>query len=155
MARCPCSPHLRGVRNLLHLHRRHSFTSALLPHVQGLNVNGGRGKTSEIRVRLRPHHSPNAFLPYEDILGTMLHEITHNVRGPHDAEFYKVLDEVTRECEDYMARGIVGTGSGFDGPSCGRLGSHAFVPSHNVSEAAMKAAQIKCATAGHVSVLGG
>lgn len=115
------------------------------PRVQGLNVNGHGGTTSEIRVRLRPHHSPNSFYPYEDILGTMLHEITHNVRGPHDAQFYKVLDEVTKECEDFMARGITGTGSGFDGPSCGRLGSHGAIPSHNMPEAAMKAAQIKCA----------
>ena len=111
--------------------------------LQGLNVNGGRGKTSEIRLRLRHHHAPNAFLAYEDVLGTMLHEITHNVRGPHDAEFYKLLDEVTKECEDFMARGIAGTGIGFDGPSVGRLGAHGFMPVHNGSEEAMKRAQIR------------
>ena len=30
-----------------------------------------------------------------------------------------------------MDRGISGSGSGFDGPSSGRLGSHAFIPQHN------------------------
>jgi DNA-dependent metalloprotease WSS1 len=95
---------------------------------QGLNKNGGRGKTMEINVRLRYHHSPDAFYPYEDILGTMLHEITHNVRGPHDAQFYSILDELTEECEELMAKSITGTGIGFDGPSMGRLGSHSWIP---------------------------
>jgi WLM domain len=108
-------------------------------------VNGGGGKTSEIRLRLRPQHSPDSFLPYEDVLGTMLHEITHNVRGPHDAQFYKILDEVNNERDEFMAKGIAGTGVGFDGPSAGRLGSRGFIPIHDGSEAAMKAAQLKCA----------
>jgi hypothetical protein len=113
--------------------------------VQGLNVNGGQGKCSEIRVRLRPHHSPDSFYPYEDILGTMLHEIVHNVRGPHDSEFYKTLDEVTAECEELISKGISGTTVGFDGPSCGRLGSrNGFCPLRT-TPAEMKASQLKCA----------
>lgn len=43
--------------------------------MQGLNINGRRGTTSEIRVRLRPHNTPNEFYPYEHVLGTMLHEV--------------------------------------------------------------------------------
>ena len=35
------------------------------------------------------------FLPYESVLGTMLHELCHNVYGPHDAKFYKLLDTIT------------------------------------------------------------
>lgn len=45
--------------------------------------------------------------------------------------FYKLLDEITTECEELMAKGITGTGQGFDGPSAGRLGSHSFIPTHN------------------------
>jgi hypothetical protein len=26
----------------------------------------------------------------------LLHELTHNVHGPHDAKFYKLLDEITK-----------------------------------------------------------
>eukprot|EP01066_Platyproteum_vivax_P021026 Platyproteum_vivax@DN899_c0_g1_i1.p1 len=61
------------------------------------------------------------FMPYEDILGTVLHELTHIVHGPHKGPFYALLDEITRECEDLMAKGIVRTGQGFDLPGA-RLG---------------------------------
>lgn len=96
-----------------------------------------------INVRLRYHHSPNAFYPYEDILGTMLHEIAHNVRGPHDAKFYSILDELTKECEELMAKGVSGTGIGFDGPSMGRLGAHSWIPTHNPAPEALHEIQLK------------
>lgn len=56
----------------------------------GLNINRG----AEIRIRLRD--SESTFFPYEHVLGTMLHELAHMARGPHDAQFYAVLDELTR-----------------------------------------------------------
>lgn len=62
---------------------------------QGLNINGGGGRTSEIKIRLRPHKSGSSFFPYEHLIGTMLHELVHNVQGPHNAVFYKLLDEIT------------------------------------------------------------
>ena len=114
--------------------------------MQGLNKNGGRGKTTEINVRLRYHHSPDVFYPYEDVLGTMLHEITHNVRGPHDSQFYSILDELTKECEELMGKGITGTGIGFDGPSMGRLGAHSWIPTHNPPPEALRDAQLKYAS---------
>lgn len=49
---------------------------------------------------------------------------------PYSA-FYKLLDEITAECEELMAAGVGGTGVGFDGPSCGRLGSHGWIATHN------------------------
>ena len=49
--------------------------------LQGLNVGGGGGSTQEIRIRLRPAGREAEFLPYESILGTILHEVTHNVIG--------------------------------------------------------------------------
>jgi hypothetical protein len=51
--------------------------------------------------------------------------------SPHNAAFYKLLDELWSEAEDLMDRGISGSGQGFDAPSAGRLGSHAFIPIHN------------------------
>lgn len=116
------------------LMRTHKFTVPLLtefspkqPNLLGLNVGGGNGKSLEIRIRLRPPSSSSSisqdsFYPYEHILGTMLHELIHNVRGPHDALFYKKLDELTAECEELMAKGIIGSGQGFDAPSAGRIG---------------------------------
>lgn len=80
------------------------------PSLLGLNVNRG----AEVKIRLRPHGRDSEFFPWEHTLGTMLHELTHNEVGPHNANFYKLLDEITRECEDLMAKEISGTGQGFD-----------------------------------------
>lgn len=112
------------------------------PNLLGLNVNRGQ----EIKIRLRPHHDENSFLPYEDLLGTMLHELTHNVHGPHNAAFYKLLDEIRGECEELMAKGITGTGEGFDAPSCGKLGGRTFAhnpPEHVRRKAALRAAELR------------
>ncbi|KAF0742743.1 hypothetical protein LEN26_017768 [Aphanomyces euteiches] len=70
----------------------------------GMNVNRGW----KIYLRLRPASRPSSFLPFEEILGTMLHELSHMLVGPHNAEFYKVLDELTTEMENLMARGLLG-----------------------------------------------
>lgn len=56
----------------------------------GLNINGG----AKIMLRLRYHSNPKSFLPIGDIIGTMLHELTHNIHGPHNDKFYKFLDKL-------------------------------------------------------------
>lgn len=61
-------------------------------------------------------------------------QLCHIIIGPHNAAFYKLLDELWSEAEDLMDRGITGSGQGFDAPSAGRLGSHAFIPIHNPAE---------------------
>eukprot|EP01041_Mallomonas_annulata_P007975 gene7975-16324_t len=63
------------------------------PSLQGLNVN--RGKS--IMLRLRPSYNSNELLPYEDVMGTMIHELTHMQISPHDASFYKLMDELADE----------------------------------------------------------
>lgn len=74
------------------------------PNLLGLNVNHGQ----RISLRLRYHHNPREFLPFESILGTMLHELCHNTFGPHNASFFKLLDELSKELEDMMALGFRG-----------------------------------------------
>ncbi|RKP14250.1 WLM domain-containing protein, partial [Piptocephalis cylindrospora] len=69
----------------------------------GVNVNHGQ----EIRLRLRPSRAPTTFLPYEDILGTLLHELTHIVHGPHNAAFHALLGVLLGETEEMMARGAM------------------------------------------------
>ncbi|KAI9229949.1 MAG: WLM domain-containing protein [Piptocephalis tieghemiana] len=71
----------------------------------GVNVNHGQ----EIRLRLRPSKSTTTFLPYEDILGTLLHELAHIVHGPHNAAFHSLLGTLLRETEELMmAKGVQG-----------------------------------------------
>ncbi|KAK4696581.1 DNA-dependent metalloprotease WSS1, partial [Phenoliferia sp. Uapishka_3] len=73
----------------------------------GINCNGGQ----KICIRLRPAHDPNSFLPLEDMLiGTMLHELSHNTRGPHDQIFYKQLDELQDEFDELQRNGYQGEG---------------------------------------------
>lgn len=47
----------------------------------GMNVNRGK----KILIRLRPANDEGSFYDIEEMLiGTMLHELTHNVHGPHE-----------------------------------------------------------------------
>lgn len=41
----------------------------------GLNINKGY----KICIRLRYHHSHDLFLPFEDVVDTLLHELCHNI----------------------------------------------------------------------------
>ncbi|KAJ2558024.1 hypothetical protein EV175_001003 [Coemansia sp. RSA 1933] len=105
----------------------------------GLNVNHGL----EIRIRLRPAQDRSQFLRYEDLLGTMLHELVHIVRGPHDAEFYKILDELKAEAEVLLAKGYTGDGFFSDGHRLGPgILSH-NVPLHVQREKALQAAEAR------------
>lgn len=42
------------------------------------------GETQEVRVRVRHARDKHSLLDEESVLGTLLHELVHNVRGPHD-----------------------------------------------------------------------
>ncbi|KAI5067141.1 hypothetical protein GOP47_0017669 [Adiantum capillus-veneris] len=112
------------------------------PALLGLNIGGGQ----EIRIRLRKPGRESEFLPYEALVGTMLHELTHNEHGPHDAKFYKLLDEITKECEELMSKGISGTGQGFDAPGQ-RLGGYSYnPPDSRLRQAALAAAEKRART---------
>mmetsp|Transcript_436 Transcript_436/g.828 ORF Transcript_436/g.828 Transcript_436/m.828 type:complete len:295 (-) Transcript_436:81-965(-) len=77
------------------------------PSLQGLNVN--RGQT--VKVRLRSAESKESFLPFEYILGTIIHEITHIKISSHSAEFYKLMEELTVEVERDMSNGLTAEGT--------------------------------------------
>lgn len=93
------------------------------PRLLGLNVGGG----VHVKLRLRRLNSDWDFYPYDQVLDTMLHELCHNAHGPHNASFYKLWDELRKECEELMAKGISGTGEGFDLPGR-RLGGFSRQP---------------------------
>jgi hypothetical protein len=79
------------------------------PSLLGLNVNRGH----KIYLRLRPHGNDTWFLPMESLMGTMLHELTHNVFGPHDVKFYKKLDELSDKLNELKIEGVKFGGDGF------------------------------------------
>lgn len=62
------------------------------PSLLGLNIGGG----AEIKLRLRRPNNEWDFFPYEQILDTMLHELCHNEYGPHNSDFYSLLDEIRK-----------------------------------------------------------
>ncbi|RYH20682.1 hypothetical protein EON65_22705, partial [archaeon] len=67
----------------------------------GMNINGG----SKIMIRLREHENNNMFLPWESLLGTLVHELVHIEIGPHSFEFYKLIDELWDEVQKDIISG--------------------------------------------------
>jgi hypothetical protein len=64
----------------------------------GLNVNGG----ARIMIRLRPSHNRHEFLPWESLLGTLVHELVHNAIGEHSYDFYQMVDSLGEEVQRDM-----------------------------------------------------
>lgn len=72
----------------------------------GLNINKGY----KICIRLRYHINPDLFLPVEQVVDTMLHELSHNVWGDHDSNFHRLWDELRDEHETLLRKGYTGEG---------------------------------------------
>ncbi|KAL3632140.1 hypothetical protein CASFOL_025124 [Castilleja foliolosa] len=107
------------------------------PSLMGLNIGGG----AEVKLRLRRPNNEWDFFRYEQILDTMLHELCHNEFGPHNADFYNLLDEIRKECEELTAKGITGTGQGFDLPGRKLGGYSRQPPLSSLRQKALSAAQ--------------
>jgi hypothetical protein len=88
------------------------------PSLLGININRGM----HIKIRLRHPRNEDEFLDYHSLLGTMLHELTHNIHSDHSERFYKQLDSFTRELEDVMNGGYIISDDGWVGEG-NRLGS--------------------------------
>lgn len=110
-----------------------------MPNLLGMNHNHGE----RIEIRLRSPNNRDALLTYESILGTLLHELAHIEVGPHNAEFYKLLDELQDECDTLIARGIVPSSSSSSNGTVGhgqRLSGGRPPPKHIAQERAVQAA---------------
>jgi hypothetical protein len=55
----------------------------------GYNTNAG----SSIHLRLRTDER-TAFRPYNSLINTLLHELAHNVFGPHNTQFWALFAEL-------------------------------------------------------------
>ncbi|KAI0362953.1 WLM-domain-containing protein [Pilatotrama ljubarskyi] len=99
-------------------------------------INAGQ----KILVRLRPAHAPDTFYDEEDIVRTMLHELTHNVHGPHDDKFYALLSTLEDEYAALRAAGYSGEGFHANGRRLGTNVSH-DLPPHIARQKAVEAAE--------------
>ncbi|XP_076900189.1 DNA-dependent metalloprotease WSS1-like [Bidens hawaiensis] len=93
------------------------------PRLLGLNVGHGL----HVKLRLRRPNTDWDFYPFHEVLDTMLHELCHNAIGPHNVSFYKLWDDLRKECEELISKGISGSGDGFDMPGK-RLGGNSRQP---------------------------
>ncbi|KAL7546975.1 hypothetical protein ACHAWF_011148 [Thalassiosira exigua] len=101
-----------------HLGKKGGRKSRTMPdNVLGFNrtarFGGKSGKSvHDVHLRLR-HPRTHALLDYESVAGTMCHELAHCVRGPHDAVFYKAMEEIEEQYAVYLAKGTVLDKEGF------------------------------------------
>jgi DNA-dependent metalloprotease WSS1 len=72
----------------------------------GLNINAGQ----KICLRLRHAGDENQFLPVESVVDTMLHELAHNVHGPHNQHFHALWDKLRDEHQALVMKGYTGEG---------------------------------------------
>ncbi|KAI1854201.1 hypothetical protein JX266_001342 [Neoarthrinium moseri] len=100
----------------------------------GLNVNRGQ----KICLRLRYPSDRNQFLPIEQVVDTMLHELSHIVHGPHNAKFHALWDQLRDEHEALLMKGYTGEGFLSEGQ---RLGGRGGVPMHEARRLARAAAE--------------
>ncbi|KAI9570176.1 WLM domain-containing protein [Boletus coccyginus] len=101
-----------------------------------LDVNGGE----QILLRLRPAWDPDTFLEEDAVVRTMLHELTHNVHGPHDEKFYKFLAGLEDEYDALQRSGYAGEGFFSPGHRLGAGVSH-DLPQHLGRVRALDAAE--------------
>jgi hypothetical protein len=86
-----------------------SVLAEFLPEEQnllGLNINKGY----KICIRLRYHNNPDLFLPFEQVVDTMLHELSHIIWSEHDSRFHALWDELRDEHETLLRKGYTGEG---------------------------------------------
>ncbi|KAF9699654.1 hypothetical protein EKO04_002505 [Ascochyta lentis] len=76
------------------------------PQLLGLNIN----RTERILIRLRYHHDSRQFLSMEQVTDTLLHELSHIVFGPHNADFNNLWNELRDEHQSLLMRGYTGEG---------------------------------------------
>lgn len=114
----------------------------------GLNINQGQ----KICLRLRYPGDDTQFLPIENVVDTMLHELAHNVHGPHDQHFHALWDKLRDEHEALLRKGY--TGEGFLGKGQ-RLGGQRIPMSEARRQARAAAEKRRNFTAGSGQRLGG
>ncbi|KAL8896611.1 MAG: hypothetical protein Q9192_002987 [Flavoplaca navasiana] len=122
------------------------------PEQNLLGLNWNRGQ--KICLRLRYPTDERQFLPLEQVVDTMLHELCHNVHGPHNEAFHNLWNQLRDEHESLLRKGYTGEGFLSEGRKLG--GSTHRIPMHEAQRRARAAAEKRRAlTAGSGQKLGG
>ena len=111
--------------------------------VAGWCMPAGDAKTAtRIALRLRaPKGQGHKILPFEEVFGTMLHELAHIIHLKHTAAFYELMDDLSKQWEQLQATGHVLDESGFP-----TVGGHRVDPmKHNPSPGLATKLQAKAA----------
>lgn len=111
-------------RNAMPILRRHGWSVVRLVELsradwecdrrfRGLCMRAGDRRTAkEIQIKLRGF--PNmAFRPFDSLMDTMLHELTHIVHGDHTAQFWNLLADLKAEWNQFVSEGKVSDAQGF------------------------------------------
>ncbi|EGC46154.1 zinc ion binding protein [Histoplasma capsulatum var. duboisii H88] len=114
----------------------------------GININHGE----KICLRLRYPSDDSQFLPLDQVLDTMLHELCHIVHGPHNQEFHALWNQLRDEHMQLSLKGYTGEGFLSEGK---RLGGKR-IPMHEARRIArVEAEKRRNLTAGSGRKLGG
>ncbi|KAL9007542.1 MAG: hypothetical protein Q9173_007214 [Seirophora scorigena] len=128
------------------------LTEFFPPEQNLLGLNWNRGQ--KICLRLRYPGDERQFLPLEQVVDTMLHELCHNVHGPHNEAFHSLWNQLRDEHEALLRKGYTGEGFLSEGRKLG--GSAERIPVHEAQRRARAAAEKRrTLTAGSGQKLGG
>jgi DNA-dependent metalloprotease WSS1 len=105
-----------------HLPGRRRKLRKVANNIWGYNQTtwGGQRKSHTIHLRLRHPTDHSKFLLYEDVAGTMAHELAHCEHGPHNDKFFKLMDEILEQHAVLMASGL--SSQGYTMPAFGGTG---------------------------------
>ena len=128
------------------------LTEFFPPEQNLLGLNWNRGQ--KICLRLRYPGDERQFLPLEQVVDTMLHELCHNVHGPHNEAFHNLWSQLRDEHESLIRKGYTGEGFLSEGHKLG--GSTQRLPRHEAQRRARAAAEKRrTLSAGSGQKLGG
>ena len=77
----------------------------IMNHILYNEIKHNQNAGEMIVLKLRTDNV-KGFRPYHDLINTLIHELTHNVWGPHDQNFWKLFGEPRQPPIDPIDRAI-------------------------------------------------
>lgn len=94
-----------GIKQIM---KEHKFSVGLLTELSPaqytiLGLNKNKGEAIELRLRT---NDLSGFRDYKSIRSVLLHELTHNVHGPHDANFHALNRQLEKEMKAHQGHSM-------------------------------------------------